>query len=163
MAQTHPNRLPFILWSLACIAVVGAIAGGLMVTGGPQVERMRRMDTERSRDLEQLRTAITEYYQTHRKLPDTLATLKNTQEFLTDPETQKPYQYKQAPPSAFTLCATFNRDSQTENRRSYPQSYRYYEPSAMQFTDHPKGFYCFQLQKTAQSTTPDGRSEFAIQ
>jgi len=156
------SRLPLALWWIACMAVAGAIVAGLITTGGPQAERMRRMDSERTFDLEQLQAAIASHYLTHRQLPDSLASVTVAEDSRRDPATQQPYGYRKLNASGFQLCATFELESQHLDRQRYPQSYRAYEAPSMQFSSHPKGRHCFRLEKTANAGPTDAAIEFTI-
>lgn len=141
--QSSP--VPKLLWGIACLAIIGAIAGGLMITGGPEGERARRMDNLRTNDLRQLQNAVLDEYRANAQLPESLQALQAKNHSITDsmhdPVSGKPYGYIKDVDEAFQLCATFEQKAQREeiNRR--------YENDAVDFERHPAGLYCFHLQK----------------
>lgn len=154
--MTNPNsfqtRFPAILWSIACLAVIGSIISGLSVTGGPQQERMRRMDDSRAQDLSQIRYTINSYYQQHHQLPEAIQGLNLTREQLYDPATHKLYGYRKIDNTRYELCARFDLDTNQQTQADYPQSYRY-ESSNGELGRHPKGKYCFKMVKSTQDSS----------
>jgi len=133
--------------------MIGAIAGGLMLTGGPQTERMRRMDERRASDLQQIKSALKSKYQTNHVLPDTLSALENMEDYTQDPVNGKPYIYHKTGRDRFRLCATFALD----NREQSANEYMPYQ----NFSRHPAGFYCFNLHYGPnQDNSPDRTPTF---
>lgn len=124
-------------------AVVAAIVTGLVMMGSPSVERMRRLDEVRVRDLMQLTSAIDLYWRREGKLPaslDALATVPNASFRSTmDPATSAPYSYRTIDESRYEMCAAFeteNADGEYDNR----------------FWAHPAGRKCFELDAQKRET-----------
>lgn len=139
------SPVPKILWGIACLAIIGAIAGGLVITGGPEGERARRMDNRRANDLRQLQTAVLDEYRANAQLPASLLALQarnhTIADYMNDPVTGKPYGYTKTADDAFQLCATFEQKAQRD------EIYRRYENDTADFEQHPAGLYCFHLKK----------------
>lgn len=130
---------PVVLWGLSLLLILGAVGGGLMITGGPAHQRAIRMDQQRNRDLNALRSQIQQYFQENDKLPETLANLKYIpSETLHDPETHQPYDYRIISPESFSLCATFTTDNLREREETPYQGVG---------DRHPAGHYCYKLKK----------------
>jgi hypothetical protein len=95
-------------------AVVGAIVAGLVLIGPPTVERMRRLDDIRVRDLTQLSHAVDLYWQREEKLPPSLDALAGAPSVpfrsTTDPSTSEPYAYRALDATHYELCATFEAE-----------------------------------------------------
>jgi len=92
------------------VLVIGAIAFGLIVTGGPSGGRMQKRDKERMKDLRELVEfvhCISD--EKGNKLPETLEPNRkchrNIQ--LNDPFTDKPYSYTRLSDKKFSICAEF--------------------------------------------------------
>ena len=103
-----------VLAIVAIVVVAATVAAGLIVAGGPGVERQRRLDVLRTQDLEQLTFAIQRHYNRHHALPASLDTLRVEHEMRdvpVDPETRVPYRYEVTGPTAYRLCASFHQPS----------------------------------------------------
>ncbi len=153
--QKKPQNspMPMLLWGIASLAVAGAIAGGLMLTGGPQTERMRRMDERRASDLQQIKSALLNKFQANHTLPEKLSALENMEDYIQDPVSGKPYLYRKTGRDRFRLCATFALDSREQNANEY-MPYQ-------NFNQHPAGFYCFNLHYGPnQDNSPDRTPTF---
>jgi hypothetical protein len=112
-----------VLAIVAIVVVAATVTAGLIVAGGPGVERQRRLDDRRSRDLDVLVMAIQRHYNRHHSLPPSLDTLSVEHEMLdvpVDPETRAPYRYEVTGPTGYRLCATFHqRSNDTFGRTSW--------------------------------------------
>jgi type II secretory pathway pseudopilin PulG len=75
----------------ASAVVLAAIVGGLMLTGSPGALRLLRLDEQKVQDLRNLATAIDNYEDRHKTLPETLEALTAEEQWnvlrLADPET----------------------------------------------------------------------------
>lgn len=123
-------------WTLvATIIVLGSVILGFSVLGSPRTQRLYKYDAQKINDLTMLQNEINIFYGQEGKLPSTLEEL-NRSYFVnvTDPQSQKPYEYKPIAQNKYNLCADFNKDSKQElNTRV-----------SMQGTwTHPAGNYCF--------------------
>jgi hypothetical protein len=98
----------------AVAAVLGAVAGGLFIVGGPSEGRVRRLDERRVQDLIAIRDSIAAYAQDHAALPASLTDVPyglETRGVLRDPVTNQPYEYHVTGDKTFELCADFQRES----------------------------------------------------
>ncbi len=152
-----PSRWPAIFWAISCLLVLGALAGGLFLTGGPVHQRKVRMDNQRISDLSSLRYRIAQYDTEHKRLPATLSKLPpSSQEAMADPQTGQPYRYRVTGRDGFELCADFQTDSRPqEGRRN-----GYYPLNG--FPEHPAGAYCYRFIRSADQDG-SGSDRFKIQ
>lgn len=124
-----------------------ALIYGIAESGSPWDTRGRRFDQTRISDLNNIKSAIDNYYATNRVLPTNLTDLKNSNYSyysINDPETNVQYLYKttNVNGTSYQLCATFSQksDNQNLNGNNY-----HLPPLKRQISDHPKGDYCFSL------------------
>lgn len=103
------GRLPMILWAVSCVLVLGAIIGGLGVTGGPLVQREHRFDELRVQRLNHLLGEIQQYTEQHGRLPNPEQLRALAPRTTLDPATNKPLGYTVGGAQSFSLCATFTR------------------------------------------------------
>lgn len=123
---------------LLSLAAVGA---GFFVIGTPSDARAVRYDNERVQGLSSIQYSVLDYYQRTGALPETLDVLTDPLSGYTtpvDPRTEEPYTYRVTGPLTFTLCATFERESEEQQRE--------YMTRPMDFSDswtHGVGETCF--------------------
>ena len=125
----------------ATVAVVAAIVAGILVLDPPAVQRARRLDWQRVNDLNELRSAVENYWSRHDTLPSNLAALSAEQGFRLpngDPETAAAYEYRVTGETSYELCATFVTDTATWG----PSEGRWSEVSQW---SHGAGRQCFTL------------------
>ncbi|UWQ14010.1 hypothetical protein K3556_13955 [Aliiroseovarius sp. M344] len=93
------------------VLVVGAIAAGLSITGGPITARAEKRDMARLADLRKLQAVLTCLYSNDDVLPDTLTADARCADTppMTDPITDKPYVYEKLSDKTYRLCAEFER------------------------------------------------------
>jgi hypothetical protein len=99
---------------VAIVVVAATVTAGLIVTGGPGVARLRRIDDRRTQDLEMLTLAIQRHYARHHALPSSLDTLRvehEVRDVPVDPQTRAPYRYEITGPTAYKLCTSFHQPS----------------------------------------------------
>jgi len=126
-----------IAW-LVTILVLASVSFGFYIVGAPWQQYNRKMDRSRISDLQTLKRSVLAYYQQNNKLPAKLNDLKYPSSFFimpTDPDTEKPYEYKFISPNSFALCAIFKAKSYAP--REYPNSNTKWS--------HKAGYNCFTL------------------
>lgn len=154
MADSSNSRMPAILWSLSCLLVVGAIVGGLVLTGGPGHQRKKQLDRERIQDLHALKQEIVDYYTTEKTLPESLDDLQwryaRADGTLADPVSGAPYEYRATGKERFDLCAVFETDTMDEERHAYPRG-SIFDYDAR----HPAGRQCYEFARKADPHSPN--------
>lgn len=117
-------------------AVVVAVIAGLLITGSPAEQRLRRLDEQRVAELRQLASAAQRRWQLEQRLPaaDELVDGALLTRLPTDPATDQPYEYRITGPRQFEVCATFDRPSRVE--------------PADDFWFHEAGHRCFSFSVT---------------
>lgn len=149
--EVRQSAIPIVLWAITAVVIVFAIIAGLMLTGGPEVQRAKRMDEHRARDFGEIQRMIADYYQLNHKLPETLEVLTDAQarHATRDPVTSQPYEYRKTNDDTFELCATFQIDTTKERR------FPYESPYGDAGNVHPVGRYCYALKKLESNGRPD--------
>jgi len=134
------NNISRIFKISVVLFVIGIIAIGLYFVGSPQQARMKKFDKQKISDLQRLSHFIDGYYRENEKLPDKLEELKQNKPNLniTDPQTNKEYQYEKIENGKYKLCAEFN-NSQTDVKRYYPT------PRGGEKWNYQQGESCFEL------------------
>jgi hypothetical protein len=96
---------------LAAAGVVAVLVTGLVTSGSPRRERLRRLDAERLGDLQAISRQVTSWARDRRRLPESLAVLAADPESpplrVRDPITSQPYEYRTMDSLRYELCATF--------------------------------------------------------
>ena len=133
--MSAPTRAQ-IAGGVATLAVGAAVVAGMFVLGAPSEERVFRLDERRVRDLGTIAGSVDVYWTRYQRLPGSLAELRTqmgTAVSLNDPATGTAYEYRvtEGEP-AYELCATFERDSSSDER-----------PSSDLFWSHRAGRQCF--------------------
>lgn len=133
----------YLCGSLALIII--AFIASLFAVETPTQARNRKLDEAIISDFNNISTAIENYYQDNKKLPNNLNGLKEDSNFLTgddikDPIDGQEYEYKIIDDKTYELCAAFrisNKDeSEIKNEYSAP-AYIYSE-----FYLHDSGYQC---------------------
>jgi len=138
-----PTKLAkYFAWTTS-VLVLAVIVGSFFIVGSPTSARLNQFDQQKVYDLQEIQYQIVNYWQTKEKLPATLVDLTDSISGFrapVDPQTNLPYQYtiKDAEDLSFELCATFNKQAQSNTpKSSYPAV------SKDQNWDHPAGEFCF--------------------
>lgn len=154
-------RTPLVLWSVAAMVILGAVIMGLIVTGGPQVQRAKKMDRERVSDLSTIRHHIQNYINDEKKLPenflDLKAKTKDSQWFPVDPATRESYGYHKKDDAHFALCAVFQLDNRHTDEAERVEEAIPEEKNYL----HPKGKHCYQYY--VKETGDDQKRQFTIE
>jgi hypothetical protein len=130
-----------IFAGVVVVSVVATVAYGIFLAGAPSLERQRKLDDQRLQHLQQINSAVNQYYSEKKVLPENLSFLLNRPtayfESVVDPETQAPYEYylQDAVDGTYTLCAVFA--AATSDNPDERMMYRAWA--------HPAGKYCFSL------------------
>ncbi|OGZ41890.1 MAG: hypothetical protein A3C80_04290 [Candidatus Ryanbacteria bacterium RIFCSPHIGHO2_02_FULL_45_43] len=136
-------RMRFFIWGVVAIVVLALVAG-FFVAGSPQSERLRRFDSERVGDLQNLQFQIVEYWQTKRTLPASLDALSDDIIGFVppvDPQSGELYEYKVTGDLSFELCAVFNTESEGVMQE---KSLAIRDPYAVESNwEHKSGRVCF--------------------
>ncbi len=109
--------VPRIALVVSIAAVVAAIAAGLVITGSPAEQRLRRLDEQRVNELVQLAGMAQRRFDSEQRLPaaaDELVDGRFMTRLPTDPTTGQPYEYRVTGPRQYEVCATFDRPSRAE-------------------------------------------------
>ena len=110
-----PNRARAVGLGMGFL-VLFSIAAGFLIVGTPWDARHYRLDTQKVSDLQDIQSQIITYWQQKQKLPATLGDLNDSlsyQTIPTDPQTHAQYEYTATGAASFSLCATFNATSQS--------------------------------------------------
>lgn len=137
----------------AVIGTVVVVAGlGLYFSGSPVVERQRRLDDQRTQDLQQITYAVDQFNQQNARLPSSLDELRNSQSYvspsiLNDPESNAPFDYRTTGTSTYELCATFSTVL-TDANNAQPMAPAPYGAPVAGFWNHAAGHVCYSLHVT---------------
>lgn len=118
--------------------VVLAVVAAVMILDPPGLQRQRRMDGRRIRDLINISLSVDSYWERKKALPPDLATLEKEPGLripMKDPETGLPYVYETKDGKSYRLCAVFSVDSSDESQE-YNSSRKW---------SHGAGKQCFDL------------------
>lgn len=111
--KIYPNRARNLGFTVAAVITITTISG-FFIVGTPQQARLARFDAQRVNDLQNIQWQIVNYWQQKQKLPKTLSDLSDPISNFSapiDPQTRGEYEYKEAGPLSFQLCAVFNAES----------------------------------------------------
>jgi hypothetical protein len=102
------------------VAVAGAatVAAALWFIGSPSETRLRRLDTRRVRDLQQLASDVDLFWTRNGRLPATRAELPVTVESHPEPAPPGEYEYRTLDATRYELCATFDRSADSPPSRT---------------------------------------------
>lgn len=109
-------------------------------------KRALALDQKRMSNFSTASYEIEYYYEDNNKLPDKLSDLKREgAEFILDPETNKPYDYKKVSEASYELCTAFSTDSKEVNAKKKKSTY--YDDYDYDYgvkKDHKKGYDCIE-------------------
>ncbi len=112
-----------VLLGVVAAVIVAAVVAGLMALGSPVDERARRLDEQRIRELQELRTAIDLHFRRDGALPDSLEHVVRRSPLpvrLTEPEGGRSYGYEVIDSTSYRLCATFRFPTPDDEESRYP-------------------------------------------
>ena len=116
VAASHDPRMKLFVRAVSALGFA-AVIFGFVVAGLPQTARDREFDRRRVYDLEQIQSQVASFWQTKRRLPNSIDELRD--EVLVvipprDPETNENYEYRTSDKLSFELCAVFKTSSKQE-------------------------------------------------
>ena len=120
-------------WTSSTVVAI-AVVCGLVLSGSPREQRLKRLDERRIADLRTLASYVDRSWRKHEELPADLGALLDGVDVAripSDPATGLNYEYVVAGPREYRLCATF----QTTPDRA-----------AGTFWDHQAGRQCFEFE-----------------
>lgn len=103
-----------IALAASAMAVVAAVAFGLVLLGSPAQERARRIDDRRVADLHGIAAASNLYWSRHSRLPaslDDLTAAPGLRINTRDPVSSETYGYQALDTLRYEVCATFDGES----------------------------------------------------
>ncbi len=126
---------------VATLVVLVAVGAGVAVLDPPSMQRARKLDQHRVRDLAQLTRHIKTYARENAAtLPPALSALPaHAAGALSDPDTGQPYGYEAKDANTYNLCATFALASDASDLANHHETYG--SPD----WQHGKGRHCFTL------------------
>lgn len=136
--------LPVVAISIVLVSVIAA----LVLVGSPAQERRRWADEVRIRDLQTLKQAVDHFYDKQKRLPVSLAELKQQDTTLqtADAQTKSPYTYRSLGQREYEICAVFDTDTDRETAPSaIPSEHSWYADKSLPFWKHRSGAQCFRL------------------
>lgn len=142
-----PTRLvkPFA-WASGVLVLV-AIIGAFFIVGSPATARLLQFDQQKISDLQGIQSQIVYYWQRKEILPPTLSDLNDELSYYTvpnDPQGQAyEYNIKDVQNLSFEICATFNKDSDSQRGQVKPSSV-YTKTGISENWQHAAGRYCFE-------------------
>jgi hypothetical protein len=141
---TRPTGRQLVMGG-AIVAVLAAVAAGLLVLESPAVMRERELDRRRTRDLYAITRGVDIYWENHHQLPASLDALRpnpggpDALPETLDPVSEQAYEYRVIGSNRYELCATFDRES---------------EPRVDNFWAHGPGRHCFTFDPEADLHYP---------
>jgi len=120
--QSRDMVVMIFTWASAALVLAAFIAAWFFVES-PAISRARRLDQNLMNNIYSLESAVNNFYEINKTLPESLATLENSEVYLskrmlTDPDSQEPIVYNKLSDKTFEFCATFRMDSTTDDMNS---------------------------------------------
>ncbi len=133
------------------IIIVGlAVVTAVLILDPPSLQRQRKLDGKRIRDLTNISHSMDAYWERKKSLPPDLATLDKEPGLkipLKDPETGVAYVYETTTGKSYRLCAVFSVDSSDESQ----------ECDSCRKWSHGAGRQCFDLKPLKSEDKSDKR------
>ncbi len=137
----NPTRARLVGYA-AAVLILASIIAGFFIMGTPGQVRLYRYDDQKVQDLQNIQWQIVNYWQQKQMLPKALGDLEDPiSGYLVpqDPQSGDAYSYTLGEGITFTLCATFNAESQNMNT-SRPMI----EKGLSENWEHGVGKQCFE-------------------
>lgn len=129
------------------LMVAAAAVYALWLAGSPTLERSKRLDAQRTTDLQSIASFVDAYYNRYGKVPASWDDMRGKNAFdsyalgrVTDPITQEEYAYRATGDAGYELCATFEQPSEPI-KPGYASPYGYFGKE----WEHGAGSQCFSL------------------
>jgi hypothetical protein len=132
------------------LLVLCSIVWGFTVLGSPATQKLYKYDTAKINSLQEINNYITSFYAENGKLPENLENTGSLAYYpnIIDSQTNKPYEYIKKDALSYSLCAEFNKASDSRmDKLSTSSVYPYGGVSGI----HPAGRYCFEQKVNANS------------
>lgn len=94
--------------------VLASVIGGLLILGSPSEQRSKKLDARRVTELRKIARSVDLYWTRHETLPSNLKVLEKEPGVsitITDPESGRPYTYREIGSDTYELCAVFATES----------------------------------------------------
>ena len=101
----------FWLMAVAALVIVATIVASVVVMGSPTVQRARKLDAQRTMQLQMIEREVRSYQRREGRLPSRLDDALGAGVAVADPQTGAAYEYAATAADRFRLCATFSRAS----------------------------------------------------
>ncbi|MCX6723328.1 MAG: DUF5671 domain-containing protein [Candidatus Staskawiczbacteria bacterium] len=117
-----PTKLAKYFASVTSIIILIAVVGAFFIVGSPVTARLIQFDQQKVSDLQNIQYQVVNYWQRKEVLPNSLSDLNDKISGYVvpvDQQTNANYEYniKDATNLSFELCATFNRQTPSDNSR----------------------------------------------
>ncbi len=130
------------------VATIGAVVFlavailGFVLSGSPSVRREEKIDEQHVSNIQNMVSAINNFWAMNAKLPLTISELMKVSDYplSLNPVTNAVYEYKVLDSKNYELCADFYRATSTDAAK--PQ----YSAPYQQFYNHPAGHHCYQFE-----------------
>ncbi len=132
----------FWLMAAAALVIVATIVASVVVMGSPTVQRARKLDAQRTMQLQMIEREVRSYQRREGRLPSGLNEALGAGVAVADPQTGAAYEYAATAADRFRLCATFSRAS-ADDDRGKPAPY-----DDLSWR-HPAGRHCFDFRVEA--------------
>lgn len=111
----HADVVRKSVGTIAALAAAATVVIGLVLAGSPGKQRALQFDNQRVNNLQQITSAVDQYFTLQGSLPPTLDALRTFPQVyvdsLTDPLTRQPYDYRVTGQRNYELCAVFETDN----------------------------------------------------
>lgn len=106
----NDTKLPKTIGIITAVVIFISFIGAFFLVDSPVTARAKAFDQTRASNLSEIRYTINNYYNENNKLPEILEDLHDQTAFLqiTDPKTDKAYEYRIIDELNYELCANFN-------------------------------------------------------
>lgn len=141
-SRNEKNKIwGMVFWLLVLIPFVWSF----FLAENPQTTRLRRLDNQTIRTLENMTYQVHDFYSLNERVPNSLEEMNSTSYYLPtqNERAEKNITYTATGETTYQLCADFERDNteDTNDRYSYEENWK-----------HSAGNHCFDL----ESTNPNG-------
>jgi hypothetical protein len=125
----QPDWAVKIFWWASLTIVLAFFVASWFFVESPTTARARSLDQALLNNISSLETAVNNYYDRYKKLPENLSVLTSDSSIyldassLLDPDTRVPIVYNKVNDRSFEFCATFRLDSKADNNNQSVSSY----------------------------------------
>jgi len=134
------DKIIKIYFFASLFVVILVFVASLFIVESPTETRNRKVDQSILENFSQIESAANEYYNTNKKLPDSLDMIREEYRYIlekniVDPITNEKYEYKVVDEKNFEICANFR----TSNKNNQDNRFDYYLDQEWQ---HDAGYQC---------------------